>query len=327
MTKLSELPEHDEKFKPHPLYRGEPDPDVKPTYIMDGDKEEAILPICINVVKPTDQKTGKEWDQTFDAAANMRYSNSLGLPLLKKRPLPRLGRCVIVGGAPSVKDHLEEIRELSKDPNNAVFCLNWTHTWLIQNGIIPKGCVFFEIDAEPDTILDNAHKGITYFICNHCHRKTYDSLKDFNRVVWLTLPNSPPEEVVSKEIYPPDVEMCGGGISTFTRTITVGLFLGFRSFDLFGCDSSFPHEGHSHVKGYETVMDPDKDGIFVYAKDEGTGEVRKFKTYGYLALQHEEFKTYCQMNHHVFSMRVWGDSLLQWSHMRMFPQQYSLDLI
>jgi hypothetical protein len=316
----------EDSFTPHKIYRGIPDPDAKPLIIKNGDKEETLMPICINVIKPTDQATGELRDQTFDAAANMRYSHSLGLGILKRQPLPRNGRCIIVGGAPSIKNHLEEIRQLAKDPANKVFCLNWTHTWLIQNGIIPDGCTFFEIDAEPDTILDNAHKEITYFICSHCHPKTFDSLKDYKRVLWLTPPNSPAEEVVMKEIYP-DAEMCGGGISTFTRTMTVALFLGFRSFDLFGCDSSFPENASGHVNGYETPMDPIKDALAVWAKDEGTGEARKFMTYGYLALQHEEFKTYCLQNHHVFSLRVHGDSLLQWSHMRMFPSQYRNDLI
>lgn len=164
----------EDKFTPHKIYRGEPDPNAKPLTVQDGDKEEVLMPICINVVKPTDTSTGELRDQTFDAAANMRYSYSLGLPVLNRRQLPRFGRCVIVGGAPSIKNHLEEIRELSKDPHNAIFCLNWTHTWLIQNGIIPDGCVFFEIDAEPNSILDNAHKGITYFICSHCHPKTFE---------------------------------------------------------------------------------------------------------------------------------------------------------
>jgi hypothetical protein len=289
-------------------------------FIDDGKGNPIKAPIVFKVQKPDDGQGGLR-DQTFDAAKNMRYAKSLNLPELTQRQLPRLGRAVIVGGAPSIKNHLEDIRKLSEDKNNAIFALNWSHTWLLNNGIVPDGVVFFEIDAEPDSVLERSHPDTTYYICCHCHRKTFDMLEGRKRVLWHTPPNSPPEEEVAKEIFP-NVQMCGGGISTFTRTITVALFLGFRSFDLFGCDSSFPDDEKSHVDGYETPMDAETDGFYVYAKDDKAGIVRRFKTLGYLALQHEEFKDYCLTNHAVFSLRVHGDSLLQWTHMRMFPCQY-----
>lgn len=290
-------------------------------FIDDGEGNSIKAPIVFKTQRPADPVTGEQRDQTLDAANNMRYAATLGLPTLQQRPIPRLGRAIIVGGAPSIKNHLEEIREFSKDPNNWIFAVNWSHTWLIDNGIVPNACVFFEIDSEPDTVLKRAHKDVTYFICCHCSRKTFDDLKDFKRVLWHTYPNSDIEKQVGEEIFP-GAPMCGGGIGSFTRTITVALFLGFRHLELFGCDSSFPDEGKTHVDGYETPMDAKTDGFYVYARDDKSGEVRRFKTLGYLALQHEEFKEYCQVNHFVFSCRVYGDSLLQWSHMRMYPGNY-----
>ncbi len=106
--------------------------------------------------------------------------------------------------------------------------------------------------------------------------------------------------------------------------MTVGLHKGFRHFDLFGCDSSYPPTGKSHVDGYETIMDAQTDGMELSARDDSTGEMRKFRTLGYLALQVEEFKLYCQANHMMYSLRVYGDehSLLKFTHERMFPDQY-----
>lgn len=282
---------------------------------------EVLAPIHFKLQKPT-LEDGKLWDQTNDAARNMRYAATLSIPTLVRRQLPRLGRAVIVGGAPSIKDHLEEIRALAADPYNAVFAINWSHTWLIQNGVVPRGCVFFEIDAEPDTVLKAAHPDVTYFVCCHCNPKTFDALEGFKRVLWHTPPNSPPEKAVSDELWP-NIEMVGGGISTFTRTMTIALFMGYRHLDLFGCDSSFPDEGDTHVEGYQTIMDAETDGMWVHARDDVTGETRRFRTLGYLALQHEEFKEYCRINHAMFSCRVHGDSLLRWSHSRMWPDQYT----
>lgn len=277
--------------------------------------------IVFRVVKP--QKDGETWDQTQDAANHIKYSMSLGLPQLRRRERPRFGRAIIVGGAPSIKDQLEEIRALASDPNNAVFALNWSHTWLIQNGIVPKGCVFFEIDVEPESVLKAAHPDVTYFICSHCHEKTFDSLKDFKRVLWHSVPNSDFEKKIHQELLAQMADhLVGGGISSFTRTLVVAMFLGYRHFDLFGCDSSFPESGKTHADGYETIMDAETDGFYVYAKSNVSGKAKRFKTLGYLALQVEEFKQLCALNHQFFSLRVHGDSLLRFVHEETYPDQY-----
>jgi len=312
------------EYRPHPLYHGgEPVKFGDIINVPDGEGEDIKVPVRFTVVKPTDQKTGIQRDQTNDAADNMRYAATLNLPTLSKRIVPRLGRALIIGGAPSVKDHLDTIKELMKDPNNEVFAINWSHTWLLKHGITPKHCIFFEIDPEPETILQARHPDITYYVCCHCNKKTFDSLRGYKCILWHTFPNSNIEKDVNEELFP-KAELLGGGITTFTRTLTVALYLGFRHFDLFGCDSSFPDDSKStHVDGYETEFKPEVDGIYVYAKNSLTGGVRRFKTTGALALQHEEFKEYCNTNHAHFSLKVHGDSLLRYTHQIMFPMNYS----
>jgi len=309
-----------ESSKVHPLYSGEPKV-IDPITFDDAAETGSSLkmPLGITVVRPS-KPDGTTWDQTNDAADHMRYAHSLDLPVLSQSPLPRRGTAVIVGGAPSIKDHLDEIRELSKNKRNGIFAINWTHTWLIQNGITPRGCVFFEIDAEPESILKNAHSDVTYFICSHCDQRTFDHLKGFKRVLWHSYPNSEAEKVVREELFP-NTSMVGGGIGTFTRTLTVAMFLGYRDFEIFGCDSSYPDTEKTHVDGYETIMDNKVDGLWVYAKNDLTGDVKRFRTIGPLALQHEEFKEYCRVNHGYFTMRVRG-GLLEWSHRATYPSMY-----
>lgn len=304
-------------------YSGDPDESMKGPKIVwdDGEGNPIKAPIVFRTVRP-DDGTGKERDQRPDAVKHMKYAHTLNLPQLKQRPLPRLGRAVIVGGAPSIHSQLENIRKLAADSSNAIFAVNWSHTWLIENGIIPKACVFFEIDSEPDTVLKRAHPDVTYYICSHCHENTFDMLKGYKRVLWHSIPNSPGETECHEELYPTE-PMVGGGIGTFTRTLSVALFLGYRHFDIFGCDSSYPDNSKTHADGYETPMDDKKDGFFVYARNDANGDIKRFKTLGYLALQHEEFKEYCLQNHQFFSCRVYPeDCLLGWSHRATYPDQY-----
>lgn len=315
------------EWTPHPLYTGYPlDPDtmakIEKLHIEDDSGEEPLkYPIRFHLQKPNDE-FGNIRDQTHDAAKHMRYAHSLGLPELKNEPRPRMGKAIIVGGSPSMKNHLEHIRRLADDPDNTLFAVNWSHTWLIQNGIVPDACVFFEIDAEPEDTLKAAHQDVTYYICSHCHPTTFDELKGFKRVLWHTPPNSPIEKEVGDEIFPGS-NLVGGGIGTFTRTLTIALHVGYRNIELFGVDSSFPDNATStHVDGYETTAKPDVDGFYIYAKVEDTGEIKRFRSMGYLALQVEEFKEYCKVNHSVFAIRVHGDGLLRFVHKNSYPDQY-----
>jgi len=284
----------------------------------------AVKPIQFNMRKPLDPVTGEERDQTGDAAKNMKYAATLQLPEVIRLPHLRMGRAVIVGGAPSIKDHLEDIKKLASDPDNAVFALNFSHNWLIDNGVVPYGCVLFEIDAEPDEFFAAAHPDVTYFICSHCHQKSFDQLANARRILWHCTPNSVAETAVSEELFPGATQI-GGGIGTFLRTLSIALALGFRNIDLFGCDSSFPEDSPStHVEGYKTSNNVETDAFYVTAKHDRPGATpRKFKTVGYLALQVEEFKLFCQHNHYHFALRVHGNSLLRFVHEQIYPEQYT----
>lgn len=305
----------------HPIYDGGTDSKEEQMFFEDELGNDPKFPIRFKLQKPTDGQ-GNLRDQTGDAADHMRYAASLGLPELKRRDLPRMGRAIIIGGAPSIKEHLEEIRALSLDPDNMLFAVNWSHTWLLNNGIVPHACVFFEIDAEPDSTLKSAHPDVTYYICSHCHNKTFDELKNFKRVLWHSPPNSEAERVVGEELFQGS-NLVGGGIGTFTRTLTIALHLGFRNIELFGVDSSYPDDSKTtHVEGYETPTRVDTDSFYVYAKQSITGATRRFKTMGPLALQVEEFKEYCRINHHAFAMRVHGDGLLRFVHEQTYADQY-----
>jgi hypothetical protein len=184
--------------------------------------------------------------------------------------------------------------------------------------------VFFEIDAEPDTVLKQAHPDVTYYICSHCSPKTFDALKGYKRVLWHSPPNSDWEREARAELFS-ESDVVGGGVGTFTRTITLALQSGFRAIELFGVDGSFPDDSPStHVEGYETANVVETDAFFVVARATNNPEkMRQFKTVGYLALQVDEFQEYCRVNHQFFACRVHGDSLMRFAHENFFPDQYN----
>ena len=260
--------------------------------------------------------------QTPDAIRNIRHSKTLGLPELKGYAVTK-GKCIIVGGAPSVAKFMPEIKRLAEEPENAVFALNYMHNLLIANGVIPKGCVLFEIDADPTQILEKPHPLVNYFVCSLCHPATFEALKGYSVTVWHALAGLAKNMAVQEE-YGPDAIMIGGGCQTFLRTVFLAYVLGFRKFEIFGCDSSFPNDGPStHIDGYAVSTTPEKDGIDVWCGNNKTGEKRQFRTAGYLAEQAENFRQQCQATPDVARMmHVHGDSLLRYIHETDFPECY-----
>ena len=289
--------------------------------VVEDNKEILAPKIIFHCTKPRDAN-GQIWDQTGDAARHIRLAAERNLPRIQKVEEMRPGRAIIVGGGPSIEGQLDKIREFAADKNNAVFALNWAHSWLINHGVIPTACVMFEIDVDPCQILDNTHPNVTYYVCSHCHPLTFEGLKDRKVVVWHSPPNSPVEKVALEECFAGDFNL-GGGVATFLRSVSIAIVLGYRHFEIFGADSSFPDDYPStHVIGYPTITSPKADGIYVYAKDDVSGVVRRFKTVGYLAYQVEEFIKYMKVNHQLFRMKVHGDTLLAFVHRNMWAHQY-----
>lgn len=273
-------------------------------------------------LKPIEFVNAYRVDQVEDAVRHIKHAATLGLPELMFYE-PTQGRCIIVGGAPSAKDHIAEIKALAADPSNAVFALNYTHNWLLENGVVPRGCLLFEIDADPTRILEKPHPDVMYFVCSLCHPGTFSGLEGSHITVWHAATDENKVAAVH-EAFGPNAILVTGGATTFLRTIGLAIVLGFRKFDIFGCDSSFPQNATStHFEGYPAETKPDVDGFEIEARCDRTGDAKRFRTVGYLCEQAEHFRLFCQANKPAIAdMRVHGDGLLRFIHEHDFPQFY-----
>src|SRR5258706_12564932 len=138
--------------------------------------------------------------------------------------------------------------------------LNGTHNWLIERGIIPNLHVMFEIDEKHivDLCGGPPHKDVYYYVCSHCFQRLHRELRGYHSVLWHCFDEPPEYQSLVAKLFPGEF-MVGGGHVTFFRSVNVAIILGFRKFELFGCDGSY--EGNmSHYEGYhsysgETTMD------------------------------------------------------------------------
>jgi len=231
--------------------------------------------------------------------------------------MPHNGRCAIVGAAPSIKDHLEELKTFTGE--DMIVSLNGAHEFLIKNGIIPRIHILFEIDLErvEDSTGGPPHKDVFYYICSHCSQSLHRQLRHgFRRVLWHCFDEPPEYQAFVLKLFPGEF-MVGGGFVTFFRAVNIASILGFRQFELFGCDCSFEGET-SHYDGYHSQNKETKIVVAAGSKD----NYRLFTTTPTLSFLASEIMRFCGTNQRGITLKVHGDSMLKHMHRIDYPELY-----
>ncbi len=227
---------------------------------------------------------------------------------------PHKGRCVIVGGGPSVNAEFDNLKEIAE--GSTVCSINGAHNWLVKRGIIPDIHVVYDFDIEniEDCLDGPIHQDTIYYIGSHCHENLYKQLEDYKVILYHAY--AIPEEYTNalNLLFPNEVKV-GGGFLTLFRTIAIAKILGYRNFNLFGVDSSFEGES-SHVNGY-TCANKEKE-LQVWARNQVTGELRQFRTTAGLARQADCFPEFCRI-HNELDIKIYGDGLLSYIHKTTNP--------
>lgn len=164
----------------------------------------------------------------------------------KKLGLPRItesekqeGRLAVVGGGPSVLDHLDKIRECAE-----VWAINGACQMLKKHGIEST-----MIAMDPDPIVvkwcDGVKKAI---LCDRVCPEAFEALKDADVRVF-ELVNDAPEGV------------CAGS-SSASATFSLGVRCGWKYIDYFGIDSSFDGQSHAYQdEGRKELLWVEVDGV------------------------------------------------------------------
>lgn len=242
--------------------------------------------------------------QIEDCLDNIRINVKRNLPQLSQEQ-PKGGDFVIVGGGPSLKSEIKNLKKYDK-PGNRIVCLNDTLGFLLKHGIKPWGMTFMEVaEWHPQAILRPV-EGVTYLVASMAHPKTYDALK--GRCVlqwhaWLDIGEMPIIQAVYRHAL-----FVGGGSSAGLRSINIGIAMGFHRFHLFGMDSSFEEKTHAFT-------DRPEDEVPIFAGD------RKFKSQSRLVKQVLDFQEFCRL-WPAFHIVTHGDGLLQHVHRRDYPSVY-----
>lgn len=199
------------------------------------------------------------------------------------------GEIVIVGGGPSLKDTLEQVR-IAKYNGAKILAINVSHDWLIERGIIPDFAMMGDAREWVDYITPR--DDVKYLLFSQLPEKTLARFIPFagNTFIAHTDPMLP--------IGCSGAEMMGvlypsKAISIFSFGVTVGItaltaceMMGFSVAKCHGYDSSMKADGtyHAYKKPVELG-----DKYEIGLENIATGENQKFLVNGALEMQLREF--------------------------------------
>lgn len=143
---------------------------------------------------------------------------------------------VLCGGGPSLEEHFDDIRKLQNE-GAKVFTVKTAHDRLINEGIIPYGCILLDPRGHVADFIESPHPEVIYFTASMVHPGTIDHLVEHDARICLyhALVNAGEQKVIKEGI------LLSGGSAAMTRGIAVlHSALGFHRFRIYGFDCCYP---------------------------------------------------------------------------------------
>lgn len=160
------------------------------------------------------------------------HAKSLGLPYVPK-PKPREivyhdRTLAVVGGGPSVVEHLDELRTLSPED---IWAVNGACAYLRNHGI---ESTLFSLDP-CDFLAPRVAGAKRAILCSRCHQEVFDVLKGADIRLFDMMQDSP------------DFVGTWGSCSTVLSSFDLGSDLGYRKGIFYGCEGSFQRTTHAYM--------------------------------------------------------------------------------
>lgn len=212
--------------------------------------------------------------------------------------------CMIIGGGPTLNDHLEEIKTFRANGVKLI-TMNGAYNWALENGLTPSATVI--VDAQPHNarFAKPVVDGCVYLISSQCHPSTLEGLPKDRTYLWHV--GGEKYKDIYDKAYNKQWWNIPGGTTVLLRTIPLMRLLGYRKFHLFGCDSCASEKEH------HAYQQKENDGEFMLRtvlNVNGVPTGREFTTTGWHIVQAEEFISFVQFMCDDIDLQIHGDGLL-----------------
>jgi hypothetical protein len=219
---------------------------------------------------------------------------------------------VYVGGGPTLRDHLEEVKRKCEDENYDVYTSNATCKFLLAKGIKPNFHLILDPTERKVKDLDY-EEDVPLILGLQCHPKLFDRAKEKGVQVHKFLAASvtgedgkSDKDAAKAALTKDDHHLMGigGGSMCGTRMIYYAVAMGYRRLEYYGVDGSVEVKDGNIVKCYAYTK-PRGENIL----ETETGNGRKFFTTMSLARQGEELVLLLDLMPGL-DVEIYGDSLM-----------------
>lgn len=211
-------------------------------------------------------------------AENIKNALRLPLPWIEQIE-EHDGHAVIVGGGPSLKDDIQEIRERQKH-GQVIFSTNNTFNYLAERDIYADCHIMLDARQEnKDFVPAWGFKKLCYYASQvhpECIEKA--SKNSSSPVLWHSFFSDGIFDIIGDKTGDP---LVGGGSTVGLQSMALAWILGYRKFHLYGFDSSY-QDGENHA--YKQPLNNNEYTLEV----EMNGN--KYKAAAWMCEQVEKFK-------------------------------------
>jgi len=175
--------------------------------------------------------------------ANVSHNVKLGFQQVQPYPTNET-EVMIVGGGPSLKERIAEIKFLRRQGVKLV-CLNNAYQYCIDQGLTPSAMVI--VDARPFNarFVENTVPDCKYFIASQCDPEVFKKLQGVKDQTYIWHTSAEEIQDILLETYPKCYPVPGGS-TVLLRALPLFRMLGFKRFHIFGCDSCL-QDGEHHA--------------------------------------------------------------------------------
>jgi hypothetical protein len=207
--------------------------------------------------------------------SNVRKACALDLPWFDFEEEHKNDRhCVIVGGGPSLKETIGEVKwrfGIGQD----IWALNNAGLFLANNNLLIDTQVILDARPENASFVVDANR---YLISSQCDPAVFKASPKARTVVWH--PHTEIVNEVVKDVKDKPVHLIGGGTTVGMLAISMAYIMGYRKIHLYGFDSCYRGDTHH---AYDQSMNDAEKIIDVVWND------RKYKCAPWMAGQATEF--------------------------------------
>jgi FkbM family methyltransferase len=285
------------------VFHGKPRPRQAPGWVQKVWSKETCTSLEIAMVMNTKRE---------EIRANILHTLEVmeGYGYAELKTLPAMDdTAVIIGGGPSLKELLGEIR-LRKRSGQTLIAVNGSYEYLKDHGIVADGQVIADARRENrDFILSCNH---VVYLASHCHPAVFARARDLKCAIGIWHCNT--AEAAALYAQGKINSLITAGSTVGLNAMALAFKLGFRRIHLYGLDSSFSDEAHAYQQ-----LGPHQQDEIIPVESEG----RHFTSNTWMVAQVQEFQTIAPaLANQGCQIHVHGDGLLPWVAKHMMDGQF-----